>query len=214
MPHRPLNVPRAPIQGPSSNVMMFKKGIKRDPTLLDIFKNDRSWDSWNTTLKAQAVAQDVSEVIDTTYVPITEEDRLLFAEKQKYMYSVFERTLRTDTGKALVRRFEHSYDAQRIYKHLADHALRSTAASVSSSHVLAYVTSVRIDTANWTGGTYSFILHWQEQVRLYETMTPSHSHFTDELKKTLLQSVVHPMAELRSVKNEADQLRVQTSHQL
>ena len=83
-------------------VLEFKKGIKRDPASFTVMKDNKQWDTVNRTLKAQACYQDVDDIIDPTYVPTTAEDIELFAEKQKYMYLVFERTLQTDEkGKSL-----------------------------------------------------------------------------------------------------------------
>ena len=53
--------------------------------------------------QAQALAQDVSEILDTSYKPSTKQETELIKEKQKYMFVVFEKTLKTDTGKTLVR---------------------------------------------------------------------------------------------------------------
>jgi hypothetical protein len=77
-------------------VFEFKKGIRRDPASFTVMKENKQWDSVHRTLKAQACYQDVGDILDTCYRPTTAEDIALFAEKQKYMYSVFERTLQTD----------------------------------------------------------------------------------------------------------------------
>jgi hypothetical protein len=45
--------------------------------------------------------------------------RSLFEEKQKYMYTAFERTLLSDKGKALVREHTIDYDAQTVFKDLS-----------------------------------------------------------------------------------------------
>jgi hypothetical protein len=68
----------------------FKKGIKRDPTLFLAFKMEKQWVSWQRSTLAQARAQDVADVLDPTYVPSLPEDKLLFEEKQKYLYAVFD----------------------------------------------------------------------------------------------------------------------------
>jgi len=80
---------------------------------------------------AQARAQDVSEVLDSSFVPQPGEE-LLFEAKQKYLYAVFERVLLTDKGKALVRTYENSANAQQIFKELCEDALRSTHSSIDT----------------------------------------------------------------------------------
>ena len=93
---------------------------------------------------ALARAQDVSEVLEPSYVPTTSEETDLFDEKQKYMFAAFECNLLTDQGKAFVRDYASTYDAQSIYRDLCAYALQSTKASLDSSAILSYLTSVQI----------------------------------------------------------------------
>jgi hypothetical protein len=89
----------APFDDPIST---FKKGIKRDATLFIPYKDEKHCDVWRRSTLAQARAQGVEEIMDATYSPSTMDEKALFMEKQKYMYAVFECTLQTDQGKALV----------------------------------------------------------------------------------------------------------------
>jgi hypothetical protein len=57
-------------------------------------------------------------------------------------------------------------------------------------------------------------LNWQEQIRLYERLTPSAGHFSDEQKFTMLQTAVHPLQELRQVKATAALLKVHIKQDL
>jgi hypothetical protein len=58
---------------------------------------ERQWVSWQwSTLTAQARAQDMADVLDPAYAPSQVEDKLLFKEKQKYLYAIFEQKLQTD----------------------------------------------------------------------------------------------------------------------
>ena len=102
-------------------------------------------------------------MLDPAYTP-TPADKDLFEAKQGYMYAVFERVLQTDKGKALVRSNEAASDAQQIFTELCQDALQSTHASIDSSRLLLYITSVRIGDGLWNGTSHSFVLHWQEQV--------------------------------------------------
>jgi len=85
--------------------------------------------------------------------------------------------------------------------------LRSTCSSIDSSRLLSYITLVRIGDGHWNGTSHSFVLHWQEQVWLYESLVDTTTHFSPEQKMHMLQNAVHPMDELRQVKNQADQLQ-------
>jgi len=126
-------------------------------------KDLKQWDSWHHSTVAQARAQDVYDVLDPLFKPLPAE-KDLFEAKQKYMYAVFKRVLQMDKGKALVRSNETTSNAQKIFTELCQDALRSTHASINSSRLLSYITSMRIGDSLWNGTTHSFVLHWQEQV--------------------------------------------------
>ena len=165
--------------------------------------------NWQRATMAQARAQDVSEVLDPTFKPSTTADHTLFDEKQKYMYAVFEKTLLTDKGKALVRNHQKRYDAQLIYKELCEYALQSTKASLDSSSLLTYLTTIRLGDGKWKGGTHAFILHWQDQVRKYHDLAPKQKLPTD-LQRTMLENAVHPIPALRIIKTQAEQHKAHT----
>ena len=192
-----------------SLVREFWRGIKRDITHFIPLKDDGAWDNWERATMAQARAQDVSDVLDPKYVPTNAEEAALFDEKQKYMYAVFEKTLLTDKGKALVRAYQRKYDAQTIYKELCDYALKSTKATMDASSILTYITTARLGDGNWKGTTHAFILHWQDQVRKYQTLAPK-SPLPQDLLSTMLENAVHPIEPLRMVKIQAAQHKAHT----
>ncbi len=123
------------------------------------------------------------------------------------MYAVSKRVLQIDKGKALVRSYELTADAQKIFNNLCQDALWSAHSLIDSSFLLSYITSVRIGDGHWNGALHSFILHWQQQFQLYKSLVDSSAHFSPKQKMHMLQNAVHPMDELWQVKNQADQLQ-------
>ena len=140
-------------------VIDFKRGIKRDINLYQPLKSDSQWDSWQRHMMSQARAQGVEDILDPTYSPPAGNEAL-FDEKQKYMFAVFERTLLTDKGKAILRANAVSYDAQKTYRELKAYSLTSTKALLDSSKLLSYITSVRIGDVSWKGTAHAFLLNW------------------------------------------------------
>ena len=102
---------------------LFRRGIKRDPSSFPVLKEETFNDSWHRSFENQARAQDVFQVLISTYVPSTAEDIELFDEKQKYVYAILEQKVLTDRGKGFVRDHERTYDAQKVYAKLVDHHL-------------------------------------------------------------------------------------------
>ena len=104
----------------------WKKGIKRDMSIFKELKRVKDWDQWDTQFRADVATQGLSRVLDSTFVPKTYEDRTLFQQQQHYLYAVFVRVLRTGKGKAIVRKYKSTFDAQSIYKDLQEYATNST----------------------------------------------------------------------------------------
>jgi len=48
-----------------------------------VFKNGKQFDLWQHSTMALARAQDVAEILDPSHVPVTQDDKDLFQEKQK-----------------------------------------------------------------------------------------------------------------------------------
>jgi hypothetical protein len=179
----------------------------------NVLKDDTAWDNWNRGTIAQARAQDVADVLNPNYVPVTQEELNLFDKKQKFMYALFEKTLMTDKGKSLVRTYQLQYDAQKIYAALQDFALHSTKANLDASSLLQYITTATLGDGNWKGGCHTFVLHWQDQVRKYHDLNPSQT-LPLTLQHTLLQNAVHSIPELRAIKVQAEQLKAHTGKDL
>jgi hypothetical protein len=155
--------------------------------------------------------------MNSEYKSTTTEDKALFEVKQTYMFAVFEKTLLTDQeGKAYVREYEKKSDAQSIHRRISEYAIKSTEASLEeASTILSYITSCKLGEGSaWRGPTSSFLLHWQNQVRLYETQVESEEYFLNGQKRHMLQNAVHPVQELRAVKTQADQHKTQTGKEL
>ena len=138
----PAGAPRSSMGGNNvtsntpSKASNFKKGVKRDKSHYKDFKHERYWDVWNRGFRATAKTHDLANILDNRYIPISQEDCDLFDEQQIFMYAVLEEHLLTDMGKTLVRKYEHSSNAQSIYAELAAHMKNSAAGTIAASTLL------------------------------------------------------------------------------
>jgi hypothetical protein len=74
---------------------MFEQCIKHDPSVYPTLRNEL----WNDNLHHSfAGAQDVSDVLNATYLPVTSTEIDLFQEKQKYLYAILELTVEAAKG--------------------------------------------------------------------------------------------------------------------
>lgn len=194
----------------SDPISSFKKGIKRDPSNFPELVQDKQWDNFHRSMTAEAYAQDVADILDPAYIPPDDTAKELFTLKQRYMYAVFVRNLKNDLGKGIVRQYEDTFDAQAVYSKLLTHYKDSTKSSLDASNLLTYITTARLGSAgSWKGSTSNFLIHWTDQIRQYHTLVPSTDRFSDQQLLTMLQNAVHPITELRQVKNQADQMKAQ-----
>ena len=79
-------------------------------------------------------------------------------------------------------------DAQSTCNKFHDFCKTSIGARVNASNMLSYITSAKFK--SWKGATESFMLHWQDQTRLHESIVDSGSYFSENQKKTLLENAV------------------------
>ena len=182
----------------------FKKGIKRDPSMFPSLKHIDNWPTFKRETMAQAKAQDVVNVFNPKFRPKGSEERELFLLQLYYVYAIFCTNLKTDYGRKLVRDHESSQNAQAIWKELSNDAEKSTVAQLNATDLLQYIHTARVE--NWKGNTLSFILHYQEQIRLYDQLQPPTEQTSEHAKMIYLQNAVYAIEELRSVQTTGSQL--------
>lgn len=106
-------------------------------------------------------------------------------------------------SKSLVRPYEYSFDAQKIYEKLQANATKSTQATIDTEELLVYLTSTKLNKTQWRGTHHAFVLHWCDQLRKYEGLIDKNDRFTSNVKIIMLQNAVSKVSELYSVKKQA-----------
>jgi hypothetical protein len=104
----------------------------------------------------------------------------------------------------LVRDYKSSQNAQAIWKELSNDAEKSMVAQLNATNLLQYTHTAQVE--NWKGTTLSFILHYQEQIWLYNQLQPPQEQTSDHAKMIYLQNAVYAIKELRSVQTTGSQL--------
>ena len=85
---------------------------------------------------------------------------------------------------------------------------------MNSSDLLKYITTAKLGDGTWKGTTRAFLLHWQDQIRLYSKLVPTDQAFSSDMKRVMLENAVHPIRDLRQVKTDVDQHAVYTGKHL
>jgi hypothetical protein len=150
---------------------MIRREIKADPSLFPVLKDEKYHDLCHRSFATQARDQDVSEVVDSTYIPVTQDEINLFTEKQQFLYAVLETKVLTDRGKDIILDYENDFNSQKVYQKLKAHHLTSTKAMIESSKILAYFASTKLGDGTWNGSTESFVTNWQNPDNIQKTIS-------------------------------------------
>ena len=177
----------------------FKKGIKRDASAYPIFKNERYYNTFICHFKATSKAQGLNSLMDPNFTPGSDEyEQLLFQEQQDFLYSVLISSLKTDFSEALVK--DHEGDAQLILELLHEHHTGNSQYSRSEiNRITKYLTNIKLDDT-WRGTNESFLMHYNDQLRLLDSLVDSDEKLPDNTRVTFLESAVESVPDLRHVK--------------
>ena len=177
----------------------FKKGIKRDASAYPIFKNERYYNTFICHFKATAKAQGLSTLMDPNFTPRSDEyEQQLFQEQQDFLYSVLISSLKTDFSEALVK--DHEGDAQLILELLHEHHTGNSQYSRSEiNRITKYLTNIKLDDT-WRGTNESFLMHFNHQLRLLDSLVDSDEKLPDNTRVPFLESAVESIPDLRRVK--------------
>ena len=186
----------------------FKKGIKRDASAYPIFKNERYYNTFIRHFKATAKAQGLSTLMDPNFTPRSDEyEQQLFQEQQDFLYSVLISSLKTDFSEALVK--DHEGDAQLILELLHEHHTGNSQYSRSEiNRITKYLTNIKLDDT-WRGTNESFLMHYNDQLCLLDSLVDSDEKLPDNTRVTFLESAVESVPDLRRVKITDNVLQAQ-----
>ena len=177
----------------------FKKGIKRDASAYPIFKKERYYNTFIHHFKATAKAQGLNSLMDPNFTPGSDEyEQQLFQDQQDFLYSVLISSLKTDFSEALVK--DHEGDAQLIIELLHEHHTGNSQYSRSEiNRITKYLTNIKLDDT-WRGTNESFLMHYNDQLRLLDSLVDSDEKLPDNTRVTFLESAVESVPDLRRVK--------------
>ena len=183
----------------------FKKGVKRDASAYPILKNERYYNTFIRHFKATAKAQGLNTLMDPNFTPGSDEyEQQHFQEQQDFLYSVLISSLKTDFSEALVK--DHEGDAQLILELL--HTGNSQYSRSEINRITKYLTNIKLDDT-WRGTNESFLMHYNDQLRLLDSLVDSDEKLPDNTRVTFLESAVESVPDLRRVKITDNVLQAQ-----
>ena len=146
--------------------------------------------------------------MDPNFTPGSDEyEQQLFQEQQDFLYSVLISSLKTDFSEALVK--DHEGDAQLILELLHEHHTGNSQYSRSEiNRITKYLTNIKLDDT-WRGTNESFLMHYNGQLRLLDSLVDSDEKLPDNTRVTFLESAVESVPDLRRVKITDNVLQAQ-----
>ena len=183
---------------------LFRKNVRRDPTLWPKLDNDAFHTKWTSDTIVIAKSQLVDDVLDPNFTPKQGEEEL-FHLKCDFVQSVWTSVLNTDTTKTtLAKHIEANKKtaAQDVWREIQTDFKTSTTGKNQLEKYRNYCANTKINDGKWKGSIHGYILHFQMQVRNYDKLAPT--KFTDDEKLQYLQQAVSPIHELRAVKGTAE----------
>ena len=105
-------------------------------------------------------------------------------------------SLQTEKGRELVKEFEG--DAGSIIPELHHYHTKSNVAQHEIVKLTTYITNLSL-TDSWKGTTKQFLSHFQEQLRLLDSLVPDTDMLPDNVTVTFLQRAVQQNHDLRQI---------------
>ena len=126
------------------------------------------------------------EVLDPHYMPGHDEDsQELFEQKQYFMYSVFNKVLQSNMGKPVVRRHAPTLNAQSVWREFESH-MSTSSKGLNERHRLHAYISTTVHDQSWNSTTEQFVLHFHEQFRQLDELTPLDEQLPHSVRLTHL----------------------------
>ena len=136
--------------------------------------------------------------MDPNFTPGSDEyDQQLFQEQQDFLFSVLISSLKADFSEALVK--DHEGDAQLILELLHEqHTGNSQYSRSEINRITKYLTNIKIDDT-WRGTNESFLMHYNDQHRLLDSLVDSDEKLPDNTRVTFFESAVESVPDITKV---------------
>ena len=146
--------------------------------------------------------------MDPNFTPGSDEhEQQLFQEQQDFLYSVLISSLKTEFSEALVK--DHEGDAQLILELLHEHHTGNSQYSRAEiNRITKYLTNIKLDDT-WRGTNESFLMHYNDQLRLLDSLVDSGEKLPDNARVTFLESAIESVPDLQHVKITDNVLQAQ-----
>jgi len=171
-----------------TSVTTFAKSIKRSADDYPAFLEGKHWYNWQRKVKIKAATHGCENVLDRNYVPDLPSTPL-FREHQKFLFDVLMDKVQTQRGKQIVRVYESTLDAQKVWAMLCDEYGSGVHAHISGATAEAELMALKCD-PNWKS-CVKFLNTWQLKLMDLEEIR-DYISIPDSQKRLWLESALAP----------------------
>ena len=126
------------------------------------------------------------------------------------MYSVFNKVLQSDMGTTIVMKYAPSFNAESVWRDFESH-MSTSSKGLNERHRLHAYVSTTVYHRSWKGTTEQFVLHFHEQFRQLDEVTPLKEYLPHPVRLTLLQTAVRSVTRLRIVETMEEYMSLTNS---
>jgi hypothetical protein len=180
-----------------SHALEFDKGGRRSSSDYAKFTSREQWSRWHRALMGSAFEHKCEQVLDPTYAPDPNDadECELFKSQQRFMYSVFSKTLMEGKSADILREYSDPRDktkfgdAQKIYADLCDFFEGGAMTRVSAATLESKLTNMRLN-KQWTKTVSTFVTTVSHLIRDHKEVTQgihTDEYYIKNLNATFLE---------------------------
>ncbi|MGL5500729.1 MAG: hypothetical protein ACRDCK_06175, partial [Plesiomonas shigelloides] len=174
--------------------------VKPDASLYPEIKDEVHWVKWDRELITIARAQGVANVLSGTYHPTSHAEYQNWYVQNTFMFMVFQKKVLFATGKAVVRTYHKTSNAQATYQGLKKLCEKSTKAKVHLSNLNIDLHTMRL-TSTYSKPYTEFIMDYTRRIEEYnELQLIEDAVITQNAAKILLETAVAGVPVLDNVR--------------
>ena len=176
------------------NLSTWRKNVKPSSRDFKEHRDDAYWQRNKERFEVTIKSQGLQHLIEEGYVAANPDlDRM----QQDWLYKVFQDTMLTPAAKTIVTKHNKDQNTREIWKELCEYYETSVDSTIRANKISTWLTSARLHNVNWKGTQSNFILHWQEQSRIYNEI--SDEPYTEKQLINFLQLCVSGTESLKDV---------------
>ena len=148
----------------------WRRNVRPSPKDYREFRDINHWVRHREHIETTVKSHGLSHILDATFVPTNND---LDDQQKDWMFKVFEDTMKQPAARLIVTKYKETHDTRALWTELKDTLGSSMTSELNAQKISTYMTSTRLHTMGWRGTQENFLLHYAEQARIYNEISPT-----------------------------------------